>query len=89
MQASSTSNVGVGRARLAIALALVITAPIYLSMAPGPELRYSESMSVDDDVELKMYTLYLASQNSSAGGDGYITTKVPESGGQDLSLIHI
>ena len=83
MQASSTSNVGVGRARLAIALALVITAPVYLSMAPSPELRYSEPMSADDDVELKMYTLYLASQNSSAGGDGYITTKVPESGGQD------
>ncbi len=52
-------------------------------MAPGPELRYFEPMSADDDVELKMYTLYLASQNSSAGGDGYITTKVPESGGQD------
>ena len=30
-----------------------------------------------------MYTLYLASQNTSAGGDGYITTEVPESGGQD------
>ncbi|MBG95111.1 MAG: hypothetical protein CL793_07650 [Chloroflexi bacterium] len=30
-----------------------------------------------------MYTLYLASQNTSAGGDGYITTEVPDSGGQD------
>ncbi|MBS65434.1 MAG: hypothetical protein CMA93_03820 [Euryarchaeota archaeon] len=36
-----------------------------------------------EEIELKMYTLYLASQNTSAGGDGYITTEVPESGGQD------
>ena len=27
--------------------------------------------------------MYIASQNSSAGGDGYITTQVPESGGQE------
>jgi len=42
-------------------------------------------MSADDDVELKLYTLYISSQNTSAGGDGHITTKVPESGGQDSS----
>jgi len=38
---------------------------------------------VQEEIELKMYTLYLASQNTSAGGDGYITTEVPDSGGQD------
>ena len=38
---------------------------------------------VQDEVELKLYTLYLASQNTSAGGDGYITTEVPDSGGED------
>jgi hypothetical protein len=54
-------------------------------MAPSPELRATEPMSVDEDVELKLYTLYISSQNTSAGGDGYITTKVPESGGQDSS----
>jgi|TARA_B100001094_G_scaffold131923_1_gene127705 uncharacterized membrane protein len=27
--------------------------------------------------------MYIASQNSSAGGDGFITTQVPESGGQE------
>jgi hypothetical protein len=42
-------------------------------------------MSADDDVELKLYTLYISSQNTSAGGDGHITTEVPESGGQDSS----
>ena len=40
-------------------------------------------MMAQDEVELKLYTLYLASQNTSAGGDGFITTEVPESGGQD------
>tara|TARA_B100000809_G_scaffold162735_2_gene160084 strand:+ start:17356 stop:20160 length:2805 start_codon:yes stop_codon:yes gene_type:complete len=42
-------------------------------------------MSADDDIELKLYTLYISSQNTSAGGDGYITTEVPDSGGQDSS----
>ena len=64
---------------------MVILAPIYISLAPSPELRATEPMSADDDIELKLYTLYLSSQNTSAGGDGYITTKVPESGGQDSS----
>ena len=32
---------------------------------------------------MNLYTMYIASQNSSAGGDGYITTQVPESGGQE------
>ena len=85
MQASSTSNRAPGRVRLAILLTLVILAPVYISLAPSPELRATEPMSADDDIELKLYTLYLSSQNTSAGGDGYITTKVPESGGQDSS----
>ncbi len=85
MQACSTSNNGRGHIRLAIALSMVILTPICLSMAPASELRSIEPMSADDDVELKLYTLYISSQNTSAGGDGHITTKVPESGGQDSS----
>ena len=85
MQVSSIPNRGCGQVRLALALTLVILAPVYLSMAPSPELRATEPMSVEEDVELKLYTLYISSQNTSAGGDGYITTKVPESGGQDSS----
>ena len=85
MQACSTSNNGRGHIRLAIALSMLILAPICLSMAPASELRSIEPMSADDDVELKLYTLYISSQNTSAGGDGHITTKVPESGGQDSS----
>ena len=64
---------------------MVILAPICLSLAPASELRSIEPMSADDDVELKLYTLYISSQNTSAGGDGHITTEVPESGGQDSS----
>ena len=66
-------------------MTMVILTPICLSMAPASELRSIEPMSADDDVELKLYTLYISSQNTSAGGDGHITTKVPESGGQDSS----
>ena len=85
MQASSTTNSGRGHFRLAIALTMVILAPICLSLGPASELRSIEPMSADDDVELKLYTLYISSQNTSAGGDGHITTEVPESGGQDSS----
>jgi len=85
VQVSSTANRGCGNIRVALALTLVILAPVYLSMAPSMELRATEPMSVDEDIELKLYTLYISSQNTSAGGDGYITTKVPESGGQDSS----
>jgi len=85
VQASSTPNSGCGQVRLALVLALVILAPVYLSMAPSQELRANEPMSADDDIELKLYTLYISSQNTSAGGDGYITTEVPDSGGQDSS----
>ena len=85
MQASSRPNSGCGQIRLALVLTLVILAPVYLSMTPSPELRATKPMSADDDIELKLYTLYISSQNTSAGGDGYITTEVPDSGGQDSS----
>ena len=85
MQASSSANSGCGQIRLALVLTLVILAPVHLSMTPSPELRATEPMSAGDDIELKLYTLYISSQNTSAGGDGYITTEVPDSGGQDSS----
>ena len=85
MQASSSANSGCGQIRLALVLTLVILAPVHLSMTPSSELQATEPMSADDDIELKLYTLYISSQNTSAGGDGYITTEVPDSGGQDSS----
>ena len=83
MHTSSTPNILPGKARLAILVALVLLTPIYSSLSEPSELRSSEPMMVQDEVELKLYTLYLASQNTSAGGDGYITTEVPDSGGED------
>jgi len=62
---------------------MVLFAPVYSSFSEPSNLRYNEPMMAQDEVELKLYTLYLASQNTSAGGDGFITTEVPESGGQD------
>ena len=62
---------------------MVLITPIYSSFSEPSELRNSEPMMAQDEVELKLYTLYLASQNTSAGGDGYITTEVPDSGGED------
>ena len=47
------------------------------------ELPDERIMEAGSDVQLNLYTMYFASQNSSAGGDGYITTQVPESGGQE------
>ena len=62
---------------------MLLLAPIYSPIGEPSELRTSEPLMAQDDIELKMYTLYLASQNTSAGGDGYLTTEVPDSGGQD------
>ncbi|MBR84410.1 MAG: hypothetical protein CMA85_00470 [Euryarchaeota archaeon] len=62
---------------------MLLLVPIYSPIGEPSELRTSEPLMAQDDIELKMYTLYLASQNTSAGGDGYLTTEVPDSGGQD------
>ncbi|MFL2498255.1 MAG: hypothetical protein ACJ0HF_00390 [Candidatus Thalassarchaeum sp.] len=83
MHRSSMSNSLPGQARLALFVALVLMAPVYSPLGEPAELRSSEPLMAQDEVELKLYTLYLASQNTSAGGDGYITTEVPDSGGQD------
>ena len=64
-------------------VALVLLTPVFSPLSGPSELNNSEPLMAQEEIELKMYTLYLASQNTSAGGDGYITTEVPESGGQD------
>tara|TARA_Y100000590_G_scaffold245985_1_gene276363 strand:- start:2680 stop:5559 length:2880 start_codon:yes stop_codon:yes gene_type:complete len=64
-------------------VALVLLTPVFSPLSESSELKTSEPLMVQEEIELKMYTLYLASQNTSAGGDGYITTEVPDSGGQD------
>ncbi len=72
-------------AQIALFLALLMMAPIYSGQTYSSELEetYSERNNVDAPIEL--YTLYLASADSTTDGDGLITTKIPESGGQETS----
>ena len=86
MIASSKSIHGLGIARTAMFLALLmLAAPLAGVTAPTAALTDVSKSQASDDLDLKLYTLYLAEANSSSGGDGYITTRVPESGGQSTA----
>ena len=86
MIASSKSIHGLGIARTAVFLALLmLAAPLAGVTAPTTTLSDASKSQASDDLELKLYTLYLAEANSSSGGDGHITTRVPESGGQSTA----
>ena len=86
MIASSKSIPGLGIARTAMFLALLmLAAPLAGVTAPTAALTDVSKSQASDDLDLKLYTLYLAEANSSSGGDGYITTRVPESGGQSTA----
>jgi len=83
VQGRSTANY-VRRSRaVALALCLVLLIPYGASTISNSELKETTNFNVSSDVQMNLYTMYIASQNSSAGGDGYITTQVPESGGQE------
>lgn len=83
MKASSTSIPRRSTAGIAIILTLLMLAPPGVLSADEPgELFEMVRAEASADIDLKLYTLYFAEANSSAGGDGYITTQVPESGGQ-------
>jgi hypothetical protein len=64
---------------------LMLAAPLAGVTAPTAALTDVSKSQASDDLDLKLYTLYLAEANSSSGGDGYITTRVPESGGQSTA----
>jgi len=86
MIASSKAIHGLGIARTAAFLALLmLAAPLAGVTAPTAALSDTSKSQASDDLELKLYTLYLAEANSSSGGDGHITTRVPESGGQSTA----
>jgi len=86
MIASSKAIHGLGIARTAMFLALLmLAAPLAGVTAPTAALTDVSKSQASDDLDLKLYTLYLAEANSSSGGDGYITTRVPESGGQSTA----
>ena len=83
MQGSSTSNYVRNSRAMALALCLVLLVPYGASTVSNNELDETTNFRVSGDVQMNLYTMYIASQNSSAGGDGFITTQVPESGGQE------
>ena len=83
MQGSSTSNYVRNSRAMAFALCLVLLVPYGASTVSNNELDETTNFRVSGDVQMNLYTMYIASQNSSAGGDGFITTQVPESGGQE------
>ena len=86
MIASSKAIRGLGIARTAMFLALLmLAAPLAGVTAPTDTLADVSKSQTSDEIELKLYTLYLAEANSSSGGDGHITTRVPESGGQSTA----
>ena len=83
MYASSIANSESRRFRLALVLSVLMLMPFGMASDNQYELPEETKAKASSDVQLNLYTMYFASQNSSAGGDGYITTQVPESGGQE------
>ena len=76
----STANYVRKSRAMALALCLVLLIPYGASTVSNSELNETTNFNASSDVQMNLYTMHIASQNSSAGGDGYITTQVPESG---------
>lgn len=79
MSRRSTNSKGITLSFLLVTLMLVSSLPLSNSIAledvPSP-IHVGENDMVD-------YNLYVTSPNSSAGGDGFITTERPDTGGQE------
>jgi len=86
MSASSKPIRGGKLPQLAVLLAVLMITPQLASVInQSSHLEESFRANTSDEIELNLYTLYFAEANSSSGGDGHITTMVPESGGQSTS----
>ena len=86
MSASSKPIRGGKLPQLAVLLAVLMITPQLASVInQSSHLEDSFRANASDEIELNLYTLYFAEANSSSGGDGHITTMVPESGGQSTS----
>ena len=72
--------------QLAVFLAILMITPQIATLVTEPTHLVADSRAeASEEIESKLYTLYFAEANSSSGGDGHITTMVPESGGQSTS----
>ena len=69
---------------IAVFLALLILAPIYIASTSNLELHNQENKKFENSQDTNLYRLYFAENdnNGSSDGDGLITTKIPEDGGQ-------
>ena len=85
VQGSRNAQGSVKTARIALFLALLMMAPIYSGQTYGSELQDTETSPNSVEAPIELYTLYLASADSTTDGDGLITTKIPESGGQETA----
>ncbi|MEL0335796.1 MAG: hypothetical protein VXA63_01785, partial [Euryarchaeota archaeon] len=72
--------------QVAIFLAILMITPQMATFFAQPTYLQADSRAENsDEFESKLYTLYFAEANTSSGGDGHISTMVPESGGQSTS----
>jgi|TARA_B110000116_G_scaffold38877_1_gene31047 hypothetical protein len=85
VQESRNTHGRVKTARIALFLTLLMLAPIYSGQTYGSELQDADNTSNNAEATIELYTLYLASADSTTDGDGLITTKIPESGGQETA----
>ncbi len=85
VQGSRNAQGSVKTARIALFLAFLMMAPIYSGQIYGFELEDTETSPNSVEAPIELYTLYLASADSTTDGDGLITTKIPESGGQETA----
>ena len=85
VQESRNAHGSVKTARIALFLAFLMMAPIYSGQIYGFELEDTETSPNSVDAPIELYTLYLASADSTTDGDGLISTKIPESGGQETA----
>jgi hypothetical protein len=72
---------------LVLTMLIASTSGFYLTppqiMPTDASLKAEPTVNSASEATLYDYSLYLASPNGTAGGDGYMTTQVPVSGGQD------
>ena len=85
VQESRNAQGSVKIARIALFLAFLMMAPIYSGQIYGYELQDTETSPNSVEAPIELYTLYLASADSTTDGDGLISTKIPESGGQETA----
>ncbi|MBT3757283.1 MAG: hypothetical protein HN785_05900 [Euryarchaeota archaeon] len=85
MKVRSIEDSSGNSAQIAVLLAFLMLLPIFLSTVETSELNDEISYHAGESPDLKLYTLYFAAGESTSDGEGILTTKVPESGGQETA----